>query len=163
MCCCGKPIINGQAGYKWQPSDAPGVYPVNPPDIPKDHVLIFDEPGRCGKLDSHSHHFRVTRVMGGLWLHVRHGAGDEHCQLGHNPSLIAFLETTDSDTRYWLLSVVHRAYREGRDAGSTSERAYWRTAAIEKRIKLRKKRGTDAWVVDVLPHTLQRVQRASAQ
>lgn len=143
MCCCGKPTMNGVKGYKWQPSDAPGVYPVNPPDIPADHELLFDEPGRCfAKEDWHSHHFRLSRDMLGLWLHVRHGRGDEHCRLGVRPALLQILEAQDSDMRYQLLAVLYRAYCVGLDTGRSNERHRWQLAAIENRIKVRKVRNS---------------------
>lgn len=30
MCCCGKPIVNGEPGYKWNCNDDPGVRRVDP-------------------------------------------------------------------------------------------------------------------------------------
>ena len=60
MCCCGKPVINGQPGFKWQPNDAPRIHPVNPPALDEYETLLYDEPGRCGGLDAHCHHYRVA-------------------------------------------------------------------------------------------------------
>ena len=61
MCCCGKPIVNGEFGYKWQPNDAPGVRESDPPELCDGDELIYDEPGRCGGLDS-------ILITTGLWL-----------------------------------------------------------------------------------------------
>lgn len=58
MCCCGCPVVNGEPGYKWNPKDTPTVRPVDPPLLNDDDQLLRDEPGRCGGLDSHSHHYR---------------------------------------------------------------------------------------------------------
>lgn len=48
MCCCGKPIVNGEFRYKWQPNDAPGVRESDPPELRDGDELVYDEPGRCG-------------------------------------------------------------------------------------------------------------------
>lgn len=48
MCCCGKPVVNGEMGYKWQPNDNPRICPVNPPALEENDQLLRDEPGRCG-------------------------------------------------------------------------------------------------------------------
>lgn len=46
MCCCGKPTINGETGYRWNdPNSTPGVYPVNPPDVQEGETILYDEPG----------------------------------------------------------------------------------------------------------------------
>lgn len=100
MCCCGKPTINGELGYRWnQPDGAPSIYPVNPPTLGDNDVLLFDEPGRCGGLDAHSHHFRVVRYCG-LSLLVRHGGGDERIRISSTPTLIETLTALDSNARY---------------------------------------------------------------
>jgi hypothetical protein len=76
MCCCEKPTINGEFGCKWQPSDNPIVRPVDPQELDALEPMLFDEPGRCGGLDCHSHHFRLVGGPGGsLGLMVRHGGG----------------------------------------------------------------------------------------
>jgi hypothetical protein len=61
MCCCGTPVVNGEPGYKWQFNDTPGVRPVNAPSLNDNDQLLRDEPGRCGGLDSHSHHYRLVK------------------------------------------------------------------------------------------------------
>lgn len=82
MCMCGKPTLNGQPGYSWNGA-RPGIYPINPPDLREGDELLYDEPGRCGGLDSHSYHLRVVRARyGGCVLLVRHGGGDEAVNLG---------------------------------------------------------------------------------
>ena len=82
MCCCGKPTINGQINaYSWD-GKAFMTYEPNPPALEEGDTLLWDEPGRCGGIDAHSHHFRlVKRQWGGLSLLVRHGGGDARLSL----------------------------------------------------------------------------------
>ena len=101
MCCCEKPTINGEFGYKWQPNDNPIVRPVDPPMLSALEALLFDEPGRCGGLDCHSHHFRLVRGPGGsLGLMVRHGGGDEFFQLSTTKIFEQTVASLDSNARY---------------------------------------------------------------
>lgn len=139
MCCCGKPVVNGQPGYKWNYNDNPSVRPVDPPVLNDNEQLLRDEPGRCGGLDSHSHHYRLAKSSGSLILLVRHGAGDERLHLsGPLESVFAGLDSTDC---YWVLNAIQKAYSEGKRSGSEKTDATWRRAAAEKRIKTRKERG----------------------
>jgi len=157
MCCCGKPTINGQRGYRWQPNDAPGVYPVNPPAIEDGDELLYDEPGRCGGTDSHSFHYRVVRRLGRVLLLVRHGGGDEEFPLsGHE--LPATLAGLDDNARYWLLNTIYHTLDNAANIARAGERQRWVRAAAEKRIKTRKRRGQDAVKVWIEP----RVERVPA-
>lgn len=139
MCMCGTPTINGHHGYSWN-GEAKSVYQPNPPDIQDGDTLWFDEPGRCGGLDAHSHHFRLVK-NGGRWhLLVRHGGGDERIRLGSWPSIEA-LSSLDTNARYWLLhTLYYTQYYAAMDARE-KERRLWTQAAAEKRIKTRKQRG----------------------
>jgi hypothetical protein len=49
-----------------------GTREVDAPALLDGDVLLFDEPGRCGGLDSHCYHYRVVK-RAGLSLLVRHG------------------------------------------------------------------------------------------
>jgi hypothetical protein len=150
MCCCGKPIINGQAGYSWD-GHSFGVRPVNPPEMYADDVLLFDEPGRCGGLDCHSHHYRVVkREYGGYRLLVRHGGGDESIRLSGGKMVVDALSSLDSNGRYWLLSAMFYAQSDAAKNARELEAAKWRKAAAEKRIKTRKQRGTDSVRVTIV-------------
>lgn len=141
MCCCGKPTINGEHGYSWDGKSF-GMYPPAPPTLADGDVLIFDEPGRCGGSDSHSHHFCVVLRRSGLTLLVRHGGGDESHRLrDRNGSVLASLKSLDSNGRYWLLHTIHYATKDAEDATSEKVSGTWRRAAAEKRIKTRKERG----------------------
>ncbi len=157
MCCCGKPTINGQPGWRWQPTDNPSVYPVNPPDVPEGLKILYDEPGRCGGAakwsegtDSHSYHYRVVRDCG-LWLYVRHGGPrDEKFRLTQSAAVP--LAALDSDGRYWMLNAIyHAASNAERDARS-AESFRWSTAVADKRVKTRKIRksggAVKVWIVD---------------
>jgi hypothetical protein len=141
MCCCGKPTINGEVGYRWNnPDGAPGVRPVNPPDLIDGDVLLYDEPGRCGGQDSHSYHYRVVQRHGTLYLLVRHGGGDERIRLSNGKVLLYGLELLDT-ARYWTLNAVFHAQSNAANEARVKESSKWRRAAAEKRIKTRKRRG----------------------
>lgn len=146
MCCCGAPTINGSPGYRWQPTDPPGIRPLAPPTLGPDDVLVYDEPGRCGGLDCHSHHFRVVRRRGRGYLLVRHGGGEEGLEIPVWSALALqrALYDLDTDGRYWILHAIYSAHADARRAGRDAEAARWRTAAAEKRIKVRKVRGQSA-------------------
>ena len=144
MCCCGKPTINGQLGYKWQPNEAASVRPVSPPSLADGDVLLYDEPGRCGGIDSHSHHYRVVKDYGALYLLVRHGGGDDRINLHLYKDQPEVLAQLTSNGRYWLLNATYHAYRDGKSEGHERTEATWRRAAAEKRIKTRKVRGGNA-------------------
>lgn len=141
MCCCGKPTINGEPGYRWNdPSGPGGIRPVNPPDVVEGETILFDEPGRCGGIDSHSHHYRVVRGS----LLVRHGGGDERVRLSNTNAVITALSGLDSNGRYWLLNAIYQAHHDGGRDAMVKERETWRKAAASKRIRTRKQRGSDS-------------------
>lgn len=151
MCFCGTPTVNGQASKDpWR---------VNPPSVKDDETILFDEPGRCGGIDSHAYHFRVVTTyknQGFADLLVRHGGGEERIRLAFYPGIRLPLAATDSNGRYWMLHAIYHAhadaYRLGRDLESQS----WRQAAAEKRIKVRKVRGQNTMRVTVEPRPMQR-------
>jgi len=148
MCCCGTPVVNGEMGYKWQPTDKPSVREPNPPSLRDRDVLLYDEPGRCGGLDSHCHHLRVVRHCG-LALLVRHGGGEVRLRLQSvlEPALAAL----DSTSRYWALLSIYHAHNDALRAGKQDADARWETAAAEGRIRTRKQRGSNAvrvWIED---------------
>lgn len=137
MCCCDKPTVNGELGYKWQPNDKPSIRPVDPPSLSELDTLRYDEPGRCGGVDSHCHHYRV---VGTSFLEVlyKHGAGEGRIRLANSNALAPILAALDSNARYWMLNAICHAYQDGAQQGSERAGTYWRTAAIEKRIKVRR-------------------------
>lgn len=71
MCCCAKPNVNGELGYSWDGKNV-STRPVAAPTITDRDTLLFDEPGRCGGMDSHCHHYRLVKDIG-ISLLVRHG------------------------------------------------------------------------------------------
>jgi len=147
MCCCEHPTINGERGYRWNnPSAEAGVYPINPPAISEGETILYDEPGRCGGLDSHSYHYRVvqTGASGSLALLVRHGGGDERISyLSCSGTLLTPLATLDSNGRYWVLNALYHAQKNAASRAHDDEAAWWRKAAAEKRIRTRRERGGD--------------------
>jgi hypothetical protein len=142
MCCCGKPVVNGEPGYRWNFNDNPSIRPVNAPTLAERDRLLEDEPGRCGRLDSHSYHYRLVKSCDSLVLLVRHGGGDERLPLsGPLENTLLQLESND---RYWILNAIYHAHSDGRRSGSEKTAEAWRKAAAEKRIKTRKERGSDS-------------------
>lgn len=148
MCCCEQPTVNGQPGYKWQPGDVPIVRQVSPPDT-GDSKVIFDEPGRCGGLDSHCHHYRIAGNGHNAALYCRNGGGDSMFRLSNAPAVVAALSALDSNARYWLLNAMYHASQDSaRTAGEETARR-WATAAVEKRIRIRRTRGVRR--VEIVP------------
>lgn len=142
MCCCGKPVINGEVGYKWDRPEGPeGIYPVNAPELQPGDRLLRDEPGRCGGSDSHSFHYRLVMSEGGsLNLLVRHGGGDERVHLSRTTEKT--LLELDSNACYWMMGAIYHAYSDGQSNGRSETARRWHQAAREKRIKTRKVRGS---------------------
>ncbi len=162
MCCCDPhPNVNGQPGYKWQPNDAPSVRPVSPPELHDDDVLLYDAPGRCGGLDAHSHHFRVVRGVGGEFLLVRHGGGDERVNLPLSMMYMKLLQSLDETARYWLLHAFYSIARRAAEQARHNETAKWREAAALKAIRTRKRRNSTA--VDVWIESPSRIEELKTQ
>lgn len=161
MCGCGKPTINGQPGaYSW---DGKGfmTYPLAPPALAEGDTLIYDEPGRCGGIDSHSHHFRLVKMQyGGHALLVRHGGGDERVSLGYsaNLMLVGPMEGLDSNARYWLLHGAYSLYRDTKQHVAEQVTARFKSAFVEGRLKKKKVRGRNVckvWIEEPKPAAVQ--------
>lgn len=143
MCYCEQPNVNGTTN---------STYHVNPPSLSDGDVLMYDQPGRCGGIDSHSHHFRVVRSYSTLHLLVRHGGGDERIRLHfYGADFLAAVAAMDSNTRYWMLLEIYNAHKDASREGRASEAERWSSAAAEGRIKTRKlpKQGrVKVWIED---------------
>lgn len=150
MCCCGKPVVNGEPGYSWDGKSF-STRPVCAPELPEGAELLFDEPGRCGGLDCHSHHYRVTKKNGGYSLLVRHGGGEEAIRISNGKAVAQILQSLDSTQRYWILSAMFFAHSDGEQTAQEAEQSKWRHAAAQGRIKTRKMRGRDAVKVWIEP------------
>lgn len=136
MCCCQKPTINGQLGYRYDCTGGTAVYPVNPPSLAEGETIIFDEPGRCGGVDSHAYHYRVVT---GPELLVRHGMGEERISyLSNGKKLVEAMKLLDSDARYWVMNAIYHAQKSAARNEGEKVNAYWQKAAAEKRIRTRK-------------------------
>jgi len=146
MCCCAKPNVNGEPGYSWDGKQV-GVHPVNPPTLQEGDRLLFDEPGRCGGMDSHCHHYRI---VGERTLLVKHGGGEERIRLSLPGGKFPFrgFETMDSNMRYWLLNAIYHAYVDGRSAGHDATAREYREALVDGRLRKRKlpTRGVKVWI-----------------
>jgi hypothetical protein len=151
MCCCVKTNVNGEVGYRWNaPTAAPGVHPVNAPELADDDMLLYDEPGRCGGLDSHSYHYRLVRSHSSVCLLVRHGGGDERFRLSCTNSLLDALKVMGTTVRYWMFNTIYHARSDAGRESREREAMHWRTAAAEKRIRTRRKPGESTvrvWIV----------------
>jgi hypothetical protein len=150
MCCCGKPTINGEPGYKWNQPDGPAsVHPVNPPPLENGDALLFDEPGRCGPgLDSHCHHYRLVKNCG-ISLLYQHGGGNGRIRISSTSTLLEAFGALDSNARYWIFNAIYHAQDDAASDARDRERATWQRAAAQKRIKTRKlpARGTvKVWI-----------------
>lgn len=150
MCCCGKPVVNGEPGYSWDGKSF-SVRPVSPPTLPDEAALLFDEPGRCGGLDCHSHHYRVVKKNGGFSLLVKHGGGEEHIRISNGKAVVQILESLDSTQRYWILSAMFYAQSDASRTARGEEQSLWRHAAAQGRIKTRKVRGTNTVKIWIEP------------
>lgn len=142
MCCCGKPNINGTPNaYSWDGKNWSTRQP-SPPDLQDNDNLLYDEPGRCGGLDCHSHHFRLVKGPVYHDILVRHGGGDERFSLSPTGSLlIPSFAALDSNGRYWLMHALYSTRDSACRAAKDKTSQEWRQAAAEKRIKTRKIRG----------------------
>jgi hypothetical protein len=143
MCCCDKPNVNGQPGYRWQPEDKPSIRQPYPPELEPNDVLLHDEPGRCGGIDCHCHHYRLVRQHSCLYLLTKHGGGVERIRLSRSEAFIATLAVLDSDQRYWILHTIYHAQSDSARNAAEKASATWQRAAAEKRIKTQKVRNSE--------------------
>lgn len=152
MCCCGRPTINGEPGaYSWD-GHWFTTHQLAPPTLEEYDTLIFDEPGRCGGIDAHSHHFRLVKSRGNYAVLVRHGGGEERVGLSCTFGLLApSLNALTSDARFWLLHTLYSLHGETKRNTQTARDSIWRQAAAEKRIKVRKLRNRLAVEVSIAP------------
>ena len=146
MCCCEKPNVNGEPGYSWNGKGVSTREP-SPPALHDGDRLLYDEPGRCGGLDSHCHHFVLVRdTRGNLVIRVRNGCGDSAVVIARNYSpgsavIEKQMAAMDSNGRYLFMQAIvtthSNAITDARDEATNS----WSLAAIEKRIKIRRRGG----------------------
>ncbi len=150
MCMCSEPNVNGQPGYSWDGKNI-GTRPVHPPTLKDGDVLLFDEPGRCGGMDSHCHHYRLVK---GPTLLVAHGGGEERMRLSLPDSKRGFdvFAAMDSNTRYWVLNALHHAAKNAEREAENATAATYRKAFAEGRLKKRKfpTRGVKVWIDPVV-------------
>lgn len=147
MCMCKKPNVNGEPGYK-MPVDPRNVRQPLPPEIDDNDEMMYDLPGRCGKIDSHSYHFIVTKnYRNALYLYVRHGGGQEKFPIGYVEGKIrtgiaeVINNAPDDNARYWFLLTLYHTLSDTRGEARNEEREVWKRAAREDRLKLRSRKG----------------------
>ena len=143
MCMCEHPNVNGTPNaYSWNNTNK-STRPVDPPELRDGDELLYDEPGRCGGLDCHSHHFRLVKSgYGGHDVLVRHGGGDERVSVFNmGKQLISSFAALDSNGRYWMMHALYSTHSHVKQRTADEVRRHWQQAAAEKRIKTRKARG----------------------
>jgi hypothetical protein len=153
MCSCGKPTVNGEFGYRWQPSNMPSIHPIQPPVIEEGDVLLYDSPGRCGRVDSHCHHYRVVRHGSFLFLLIQHGGGREKMRLGNEDYFASTLAVINETERYWLLNGIYRAIYHATGCARQTTEYEWRSAIAENRVRRRKQRGQARVTVTIEPRS----------
>lgn len=82
---------------------------------------------------------------------LRNGSGDHRFPLGPSPGIQVLLRMTDSHERYWLMQWLYWFQRDEAHRASQRTNEKWQTAAAEKRIKTRKKRGSSSVQVWIEP------------
>lgn len=152
MCCCNKPNVNGTVGaYSWDGKSYSTRQP-SPPELLEGEELLCDEPGRCGGLDCHSHHFRLVRSHHDYLVVVRHGGGDERVSLGTLGRLLCpSFNMLDSNGRYWLMHTIYSTHGDAHRASAERTAYIWQKAVVEKRIRTNKARGSDRVKVWIEP------------
>ncbi len=127
----------------------------DPPQLLADDELVYDEPGRCGGVDSHCHHFCLIKRHGRYSLLVRNGSGDKRIGVGRQ--WIEALAALDSNGRYWIFQTFYHSLDDAVVCARNSEKGKWAMAAANKRIKTRKHpRGSvKVWIVSeaIIPNT----------
>ncbi len=143
MCMCAKPNINGEPGYSWDGKSI-STRPIHAPTLKDGDVLLFDEPGRCGGMDSHCHHYRFLK---GSTLLVAHGGGEERMRVSLPRGFS--LDVLDSNTRYWIFNAIHHAAKDAEREAEKNTSYEYRKAFADGRLKKRRlpKRGVcKVWI-----------------
>ena len=106
--------------------------------------MVFDEPGRCSgaQVDSHSHHVALISNGGLLSVVCRHGGGEVRYSIPeHRVQLVDMLARMTSDERYWFLLSLWNCADDAAQNARDKTTQYWGLAAIEKRIRVRRRKG----------------------
>ncbi len=141
MCMCAEPNVNGQPGYSWDGKSI-STRPIHPPTLKDGDVLLYDEPGRCGGMDSHCHHYRLVK---GPALLVAHGGGMERMRVSLPRGFS--LDSMDSNTRYWILNAIYHAANDAERKGRDSESGRYSQAFLDGRLKKRRGKYTaKVWI-----------------
>jgi hypothetical protein len=74
---------------------------------------------------------------------VQHGGGRERMCLSVTAHFREIVFSLDANQLYWLCHTIRYAYSDGKREGTEETRAFWQSAALDKRIKTRKVRGSD--------------------
>lgn len=122
------------------------------PHVGDDETCLFSEGGRIRDREDgspgvtyQSFSFRVVKdKYGGVYLRVKHGAGEEQWQVDScERAVVEALSTLGSDGRYFILFAIMRAHQKSRQAAMDSTALEYRRAFAEGRLKKRKLRGQD--------------------
>lgn len=139
MCCCvSHPNVNGEPGYRWNPTDPPSIRQPDPPELPKGVTPLYDLPGRCGGVDAHHEHIIVGSDSRVYW---RHGLGTKVLPYLANASLVLkVLSELDDTRRFWLLHALTYAVDDAARKAEVDEQQRWIRAAQEGRIEVNRRR-----------------------
>ena len=162
MCNCksrfpGGTVNNTPGGYAWNDNR---FHTYNDPPIsPREgEDVVFDEPGRCSgaRVDSHSHHLALMSAGGRLSIVCRHGGGEVRYPIcERRVQLIDILSRMTSDERYWFLLSLWSAMDNAAKEARIETCRQWERAAIEKRIRVRRRKGMRR--AEVLPRVQEEV------
>jgi hypothetical protein len=128
-----------------------GAEPWRAPTLDEGDTLIYSECGRV--LDNtcyRSHWFMLVREhFGGYAIVVKHGAGQERVPHIWSKRIVSALEHVDSDSRYFLMHTIYRAYKDGHNHGATAVANEYREAFVSGRLRKRKlpaQRTVKVWI-----------------
>lgn len=154
MCSCNQPNVNGQPGYSWDGTTI-STHPICTPELGEHDVVLFDEPGRCGGIDSHCHHHTLVKCFGSVWLLTCNGTGTHRTKLkAWTKELEALLTTADSNTRYWLLNSFYHTSSDLARESAQKTRDEWAAAFVQKRIvKQKRNHRYSVWIEQPTPVT----------
>jgi len=113
------------------------------PTILHGDSLVFSEHGRViNHIDFRSHWLALVKAeIGGYYLLVKHGGGEERTSVGygHTATGLLALASIDKDQRYLVLYTIMQAHQHAARNAETATRQRYEIAFLEGRLKRRKR------------------------